>query len=475
MLTVERILWAVEGITLAYFLILNCTYLLFTFISFHDLRRYRARVWRGDLRALLSDSSYLPVSILVPAHNERNTVVANVRSLLTATYPEFEVVVINDGSTDDTMERLHEAFDLMEVPPATCVSIDTQPVRGVYRSLDHPNLVVVDKENGGKSDALNAGINVSSYPLFCTIDADSLLESDALLRVARSFAEDDRIIASGGIVRVLNGSVVKHGQVVEVRAPRTPMLLCQSLEYVRGFLAGRTALAKMNCLLIISGAFGLFRKAPVLEVGGYQTKTVCEDMELVVRLHKETRRRKRNGRVVFVPDPVCWTQIPADWKSLLRQRDRWQRGLLESLWMHRTMFLNPRYGAVGLIGFPFYVLFEALGPLIEVSGYLLLPILYVTGHLNGPFVIMFLLLAVLFGIVLSVTALILDDLLFRRYARTSDLLKMIAASVLEYLGFKQLLSLRRALASLGVFRRSGHWGKIEREEIQHSERRPVSA
>ena len=283
------------------------------------------------------------------------------------------------------------------------------------------------------------------------------------------------VLASGGIVRVLNGSVVKHGQVVEVRAPRTPMLLCQSLEYVRGFLAGRTALAKMNCLLIISGAFGLFRKAPVLEVGGYQTKTVCEDMELVVRLHRASRRGKTRGRVVFVPDPVCWTQIPADWKSLLRQRDRWQRGLLESLWMHRTMFLNPRYGAVGLIGFPFYVLFEALGPLIEVSGYLLLPILYVTGHLNGPFVIMFLLLAVLFGIVLSVTALILDDLLFRRYARTSDLLKMIAASVLEYLGFKQLLSLRRALASISVFRRSGHWGKIEREEIQHSERRPVSA
>jgi cellulose synthase/poly-beta-1,6-N-acetylglucosamine synthase-like glycosyltransferase len=293
--------------------------------------------------------------------------------------------------------------------------------------------------------------------------------------VARSFAEDDRIIASGGIVRVLNGSTVVHGRVTEARAPATPMLLCQSLEYVRGFLTGRTALARLNCLLIISGAFGLFRKDPVIEIGGYQTNTVCEDMELVVRLHRETRRRGKPGRVMFIPDPVCWTQIPSDWKSLLRQRDRWQRGLLESLWMHRGMFLNPRYGSVGLIGFPFYMLFEALGPLVEMTGYLLLPLLYLTGNLNGPFVALFLVFAVLFGIVLSVTALILDDLLFRRYARTSDLVKMITASVLEYLGYRQLLTVRRAFAVINVFRRKGHWGTIEREAIDHTAKRTAAA
>ncbi|HZR81666.1 MAG TPA: glycosyltransferase [Candidatus Binatia bacterium] len=475
MLTAQHVLFAVEHIVLAYFFVLNATYLAFTVVSFYDLRRYRHRVWRGDLRALLSDSSYLPVSILVPAHNERETVVANVQCLLTATYPEFEVIVINDGSSDDTMDVLKRAFELVEMPPATRVSIATKPVRALYRSLDHPNLIVIDKENGGKSDALNAGINASTYPLFCSIDADSLLESDALLRVARSFAEDDRIIASGGIVRVLNGSVVEEGHVVEVRAPGTPMLLCQSLEYVRGFLAGRTALAKINSLLIISGAFGLFRKAPVVAVGGYQTNTVCEDMELVVRLHRETRRRREHGRVVFVPDPVCWTQIPADWRSLLRQRDRWQRGLIESLWMHRGMMLNPRYGAVGLIGFPFYVLFEALGPVIETAGYVLLPILYLTGNLNGPFAALFLLLAVLFGMVLSVTALILDDLLFRRYGRTRDLVKMIGASLLEYLGFRQLLSARRVLAFVGVLRRKGHWGRIARQAFQQTDRKASPA
>jgi len=252
------------------------------------------------------------------------------------------------------------------------------------------------------------------------------------------------------------------------------MLLCQSLEYVRGFRAGRTALARLNRLLIISGAFGLFRKDAVLAIGSYRTDTVCEDMALVVRLHRETRRSGKPGRVMFVPDSVCWTQIPSDWKSLLRQRDRWQRGLLESLWMHRTMFLNPRYGSVGLIGFPFYVLFEALGPVIEVSGYLLLPILYSSGNLNGPFVVLFLLLAVLFGIVLSVTALILDDLLFRRYARTADLLKMIAATVVEYFGYRQLLATRRAFAAINVFRRKGHWGKIEREAIAPTKRRAAS-
>lgn len=461
-----------EIFVLSYFVVINTLYLGFTVTAFFDLLGYHRRVGRRRYQTLLSDTTYRPVSILVPAYNEEMTVVSSVRSLLRLGYPEFEIVVINDGSTDDTLELLRRSFGLFPVPQATRVQLKTRPVRRVYRSVDHPNLVVVDKENGGKSDALNAGINVSSFPLFCSIDADSLLESEALLRIARAFAEDDRIVAAGGIIRVLNGTVVEEGKVVEARAPSRPMLLAQSVEYVRGFLAGRAALAKINSLLIIAGAFGLFRKSAVLEVGGYRVDTVCEDMEIVMRLHRHSHEKDLGQRIIFVPDPVCWTQVPTDWRSLLRQRDRWQRGLLESLWMHKKMFLNPKYGTVGLVAMPFYVLFEALGPIVEIGGYLFVLALFLLGLLNYPFAVLFLILAVLYGMFLSIGALNIDDLLFRRYARARDLLKMMGGAVVEFLGFRQLLALTRALGFITVFQPRRGWGLMRRSEIGEPEEEP---
>lgn len=466
----DGILKFTETLIIVYFVALNGTYTVFTLIAFFDLLSYRRRLWRGSLRTILSESSYRPISLLVPAHNEEPTIVGSVRSLLTLRYPEFEVVVVNDGSTDGTLEALRKAFALYPVPSATRVLVKTKPVRGTYRSLEHPNLLVIDKENGGKSDSLNAGINVSSYPLFCCMDADSLLESDALLRVARVFAEDERVLAAGGIIRTLNGSAVEDGQITHIRTPNNPLVLIQALEYVRGFLAGRTPLAKLNGLMIISGAFGVFRKDAVVEVGGYHTGTVCEDMEIIVRLHRRSREMDRPGRIIFVPDPVCWTQVPSDLRSLLRQRDRWQRGLLESLGMHFKMFLNPRYGAAGMIGMPFYVLFEAVGPVLELFGYVLMIALFLMGKLTAPVAILFFVLSMLFGMVLSVMALILDDLLFKRYEKGSDLVKMMAAVPLEYLGYRQLLALQRALSLFNVLFRRKHWGKAKRTRIPHSEK-----
>ncbi len=313
--------------------------------------------------------------------------------------------------------------------------------------------------------ALNAGINLSRYPLFCSIDADSLLESDAVLRVARAFAEDERIVAAGGIVRVLNGSVVSEGRVVKAQAPSRPMLLAQALEYVRGFLTGRTALARLNSLMIISGAFGVYRKDAVIAAGGYRTDTVCEDMELIVRLHRQSRERKEAGKVIFVPDPICWTQIPSDWRSLLRQRDRWQRGLLESLWMHRRMFLNPRYGSAGMIAMPYYALFEAMGPLVEAAGYLFVLGMWLLGRLEAEFAVLFFVFAILYDIVLTVGALILDDLLFRRYSRTRDLARMIAGSFMAYLGYRQILAFQRSLSFITVFFKKRKWEKVKRHAI----------
>jgi cellulose synthase/poly-beta-1,6-N-acetylglucosamine synthase-like glycosyltransferase len=452
----------VETLIITYFIALNTIYLVFSVMAFVDLVGYRNRLWRGALRSVVAESAYRPISLLVPAFNERETLLTTVRSLLTLRYPEFEIVVVNDGSTDDTLDQVRQMFHLHPVPSATRVRLRTKPVIATYRSLKHPNLVVIDKENGGKSDALNAGINASTYPLFCCMDADSLLEPDALLRVARAFTEDDRVVCAGGIIRVLNGSMVEEGRITHIRTPNNPLVLAQALEYVRGFLAGRSPLARLDALMIVSGAFGLFGKDAVVEAGGYHTGTVCEDMEVIVRLHRKTHERGSPGKVIFVPDPVCWTQVPSDSRSLLRQRDRWQRGLIESLWMHRRMFLNPRYGAAGLIGMPYYVIFEAFGPIFELLGYVLLVSLWLFGRLNPGIALLIFVLAMVNGIILSVMALVLDDLLFKRYERGRDLLKMIAAAFFEYLGYRQVLAAQRTVSFLNVLLRRRHWGEVKR-------------
>jgi cellulose synthase/poly-beta-1,6-N-acetylglucosamine synthase-like glycosyltransferase len=468
----DPLLLVVEALILAYFLTLNTIYLVFTAIAFFDLLAYRRRWPRRDDRPFIADSAYPPISILVPAHNEAETVVENVRALLGLGYPEFEIVLINDGSTDDSLERLRRGFGLAAVPPAHQKRLPCRPVRHTWVSARHPNLTVLDKERGGKSDALNAGINAARFPLFCTIDADSLLEPDALLRIARAFAEDDHVIAAGGIIRVLNGAPVRGGRVVPAAAPRRPLLLCQAQEYVRGFLTGRSSLARMNALLIIAGAFGLFRKEAVVDAGGFGCDTVCEDMELVARLHRRARETCSGARVVFLPDPVCWTQVPSDWASLVGQRDRWQRGLLQSLWKHRRMFLNPRYGTVGLVAMPYYALFEAVGPVIEIGGYLLLAGLALTGQLDLTFALLFFALAVGYGLLLSVAALNLDDLLFKRYGRTRDLALMLLGSLLEFLGYRQALAAVRAAGFLTVFLRGQSWGGQPNRSRLAGERQP---
>lgn len=464
-MTIGYVFFFLQVAILVYFAAINTVYLVFTIIAFLDLLSFDRRSRRRGIGDLVSGTTFKPISIIIPAHNEQQTIVSNVYSILEVGYPEFEVIVVNDGSDDETMGELKDSFSLFPVTDATRQQIETRRVRGIYRSLDNPNLTVVDKDQGGKSDALNAGINVSVFPLFCSIDADSLLNSDALLRIAKPFVEDDRIVAAGGIVRVLNGSIVEKHRVVASRAPNTFLLLCQAIEYVRGFLTGRTALARLNSLLIISGAFGLFQKRAIIEAGGYDTTTVCEDMEIVVRLHRIARENGRVAKQIFVPDPVCWTQVPEDWGSLLRQRDRWQRGLIETLWMHKKMFLNPKYGAVGMIAMPFYAFFEAIGPVVEIFGYLLIPILLLSGRFDMTFALLFFALAILYNIMLSLLALIVDDLLFLRYDRARDLGKMTLSAFLEFIGYRQVLAARRAIAFFtGLFRRR-HWGHIKRTSI----------
>jgi len=472
-MTLSTIFSVLQVAILVYFVTINTVYFVFTVIAFFDLLAFDRRTRRRGAGDVVSGTTFRPISIIVPALNEEATIVSNVNSMIEIGYPEFEVIVVNDGSEDETLDRIKKGFSLFPVTDTTRPQLQTKRIRGLYRSLDHPNLIVIDKDRGGKSDALNAGINVSNFPLFCAVDADSLLNSDALLRIGRPFVEDDRIVAAGGVVRVLNGAVVENDRVVKSRAPKDLILLCQSIEYIRGFLTGRTALARLNSLLIISGAFGLFLKNAIIAAGGYRTNTVCEDMELIVRLHRHSRENSLPWRVIFVPDPVCWTQVPSDYRSLMQQRDRWQRGLLESLLAHFKMFLNPRYGAVGLIGMPFYLFFEALGPVVELLGYVLIPVLWLFNLLDMQFAQMFFIMAVLYNIMLSLLALIVDDLLFQRYDRATDLIRMMFSAVFEFIGYRQILTVRRVGAFFTVLIRKQHWGEVRRESISDPKKSSV--
>ena len=465
-MTLEAVALGAQLFVLAYFAVLNLLYALFGYVGIRTVVLYSRELSEVALKDLLEREVYKPVSILVPAFNEERSIEASVRSFVSLHFPLFEVVVVSDGSTDRTVEVLIEAFGLVEDPRIYARAIPTRPVRRVYRSLRHPNLFVVDKENGGKADALNAALNVARYPLVAPVDSDSLLDPQAVLRASRLFVEDDAVLAVGGTVRPLNGAVTRGGRVVELRMPRRWIERLQIVEYARAFFLGRAGWTRLGALLIISGAFGLFRRDALVRVGGFWTGTVGEDMEIVMRLHKEYRRAGVPHRVAFTPDPICWTEVPSDLRTLRRQRNRWHRGLWTNLWRHRDMLCNPRYGRLGVLALPYFWLFEGLGPVIEVGGYAVFGLSLAAGALDPGFALLFLALAVLYGVLLSQIGAGVEALLLQRYARTSDRLVLLAASLLEFAGFRQLLALERFVATFQV-RRPG-WGEMRRAGIPSS-------
>ncbi|MGI8615767.1 MAG: glycosyltransferase family 2 protein, partial [Actinomycetota bacterium] len=380
-------------------------------------------------------------------------------------YPKFEVVVVSDGSTDGTMDLLIEAFALVEEPRVWARTIPTAPVIRVMQSLRHPGLVVVEKENGGKSDALNAGINIARYPLIAPVDSDSLLDAQAILRASRNFVRDDSVIAVGGTVRPLNGATITDGRPTDLRMPHTWVERLQVVEYARAFFLGRAGWTRLGALLIVSGAFGLFRRDAVVRVGGFWTGTVGEDMELVIRLHKEFATARLPHRIVFSPDPICWTEVPSDLGTLRRQRNRWHRGLWTNLWRHRDMFLNPRYGRLGLFAVPYFWIFEGLGPVIEVLGFCSLLVSAFLGVLDMNVFWLFLSLAVLHGMVLSQVAAGVEAMLLQRYSSFADRLLLFAASFMEFLGFHQILAVERFMAMFQTGRKRREWGAMPRTGI----------
>lgn len=454
-----------QWIFFAYFIAINLMYLALNYISIFSIIRYM----RDNRTQYLPESlaAYQPpVSLVIPAYNEEKSIVSSIHSLLQLNYPQFEIVVVNDGSTDSTLNEVLRAFAMVEFPEAYRQRIVTEPIRRVYASSTHPNVRLVDKDNGGKADTLNAGINCARYPLFCVVDADCILQRDSLWRVVRPFLEDSSTVAVGGVVRVLNGCSVKAGFLNKIDLPRNYLALFQVIEYMRAFLFGRMGWSPMNALLVISGAFGMFYKERVIAIGGYRSDTVGEDMDLVVRLHRNLRREKRRYRITFVPDPICWTEAPPDLGSLMNQRMRWQRGMADSLIPNFRLMFSRNGGAVGWLAFPCMVLFELLGPIVEVLGYAMLVPLWLMGMIPLETFLVFLFASVGMGMLLSINALFLEELSFHMYPRLGQQAKLFLIAILENLGYRQLNSLWRFMGLVKwLFSKAGnkHWGAIARD------------
>ncbi len=447
---------------LLYFVGLHGVYLMLTVSSMIYLPKFMREHSTEDLSPLHADFEP-PVTIVVPAFNESATIASSIRALLQLEYPEYEIIIVNDGSTDDTLQVLIDAFLLKPFPEVYRKQIDTKPVRKIYRSSKFYNIRVIDKDNGGKADSINTGINASYYPLFCCVDADSVLERDSLKRVIRPFIEQPQTVASGGVVRVLNGCTVKDGFISKVGLPSSILALFQVVEYLRAFMFGRLGWSPMNALLIISGAFGVFRKETVISVGGYQTNSIGEDMELVVRMHRILVERQTPYRIHFVPDPVCWTEAPENLSVLRSQRVRWQIGLAESLTMNMSLLFNKKGGVVSWVAFPFFLIFECFGPILEVSGFIIVSYAFYLGLVPNEFFVIFLLLAVGLGILVSVISLLLEEVSFRTSNNTFELFLLFLVAIIENLGYRQLNAIWRLSGIFQWMTRSERkWGNMTR-------------
>jgi len=451
-----------------YYLASNLTYLVMLIIALQTSAAHQRRLESIRFGWVKESPLAPPVTILAPAHNEEKSIRVAVRNLLDLDYPELEVIVINDGSADRTLEELREEFRLRRVRAVYIQQVANAPVRSLYRSDVDPRLLVIDKEPGGsKADAVNAGLNAATSPYVCVVDADSVLERDALLRImVPVLADPGRVVCVGGIVRVLNGSEIEGGRLRRVRLPRKSIEVIQVVEYLRAFLIGREAWARGNMLMIISGAFGLFRTDLVRAIGGYRSRTVGEDFDLVLRLHRHLREKGADYYIQFVPDPVCWTEVPSDLRSLARQRSRWQKGLLDVLLSNRDMLFRPRYGRIGWLALPYMWLFELLAPAIELGGIVTIALAAWFGVLSRGFFLQFFIFGYAFATVISIGSVLQEELTYKRYSDWQDVVRLVSYCFLEHFPYRQLHMIWRLQGLWQYMRGDVAWKPLKRQGMQ---------
>ncbi|HOP57883.1 MAG TPA: glycosyltransferase [Bacteroidales bacterium] len=460
-------------------LIIFVSYLCLGIFSALELRKYLRKNSYVNYNSLVLSPLSPKISIIAPAFNESKTIIDNIRTLLSLYYNNFEVILVNDGSTDNTFEKIMEAYDLVKVNYYFDYRIPCERIRGVYKSKDpsYTRLTVIDKNNGGKADSLNAGINICKSSLFVSIDADSIIEPDSILKLVKPFLEEKerKVIGSGGVIRIVNSCEVERGHIREIHIPKKILPRFQVLEYTRAFLLGRMAWSHLDGLMLISGAMGIFDRETVINAGGYSTKTVGEDMELVLRMRRYMSEHDRKYEVTYIPDPLCWTEVPSDVKSLRRQRTRWTRGLVESLWTHRKMCLNPEYKQLGLLGYPYWLFFEWLSPLIAFAGFVFTIYLIIINALNWPFYLLLFLFVYTFAVALSTWSVLFEEITFHKYKKKRDVLKLLGTALLEPF-FYPVHTWFAIRGNFEALRRKKGWGQADRsgfDKKKKAERRPT--
>lgn len=451
-------------------------YLALSVISLFEMQGYLRRNSFVDYNAALSSPMAPGISLVAPAYNEGLTIIDNVKSLLSIAYNQFEVIVVNDGSTDDSLSRLKMVFDLEAVDEFHTQPLQTKKVKAIYRSRNKAfgKLLIIDKENGGKADALNTGLNFAKNDLVACIDVDCIIEPDALLRMVKPFLEDKKVIASGGVVRIANSCVVEDGRLVKVKLPSQLLPRFQVLEYLRAFLLGRMAWSKLNGLLLISGAFGLFKREVAIKCGGYNPKTVGEDMELVVRMRKYMHEQGQRYKVAYIPDPLCWTEVPKDNKTLGRQRNRWARGTFETLWYNRKLFFNKRYGLMGMVSYPYWFLYEWLSPFVETCGLLYFVLLLVIGKINWTYFLFLLIAIEAFVFLISALTMYAEEITYHKYSRKMEVLKLIGVALLEPILFHPRVVYWSIRGNIDFWRGKRNWGVMNREGFSKTNTAPLT-
>lgn len=459
--------WANHGL-FYYYLLSNLAYLTMLAIALRTSAQHLQHLQSIRFDWIKGSPMVPPITLLVPAHNEEKFICTAVKNLLDLDYPELEVIVINDGSADNTLQVMQKEFRLRLVRAIYVPQVASAPVRGLYRSDVDLRLLVVDKQSvGSKADAINAGLNAASSPYVCVVDADSVLERDALLRImVPVLADPKHVVAAGGIIRVLNGSEIEAGRIRRVRLPRKSIEVIQVVEYLRAFLIGREAWARGNMLMIVSGAFGVFRTDLVRGVGGYRPFAIGEDFDLVARLHRHLRDKRADYRIEFVPDPVCWTEVPSDLRSLGRQRARWHKGLLDVLWPNRDMLFRPRYGRIGCLALPYLWLFELLAPVIEITGFVTILLAAIFGALSWTLFLQFVLFGYGFATLISIGSVLQEELTYKRYNDLQDVARLVSYCFLEHFPYRQLHMIWRLQGLWQYFRGDMAWRPLKRQGLE---------
>jgi cellulose synthase/poly-beta-1,6-N-acetylglucosamine synthase-like glycosyltransferase len=454
-----------------YYLASNLSYLVMLIVALKTTAAHQRRLQSHRLDWFKASPLAPPITMIVPAHNEERSIRVAVRNLLALDYPQLEIIVINDGSEDRTLDEMQEEFRLRRVRAVYISEAECAPVRGLYRSEVDARLLIIDKESGGsKADAVNAGLNAATSPYICVVDADSVLERDALLRImVPIMADPKRVVAVGGIIRVLNGSEIEGGHLKRVRLPRKSIEVIQVIEYLRAFLIGREAWGQGNMLMIISGAFGVFRADIVRAVGGYRSRAIGEDFDLVARMHRHLLEKRVDYHIDFVPDPMCWTEVPSDLRSLARQRARWQKGLLDVLLPNLDMLFRPRYGRIGFLALPHLWLFELFAPIIEITGIATIVLAACLGVLSRQFFLQFLLFGYAFATVISIGAVLQEEVTYKRYNDWHDVARLVSYCFLEHFPYRQMHMIWRLQGLWEYLRGDLSWKPLKRKGLESAQ------